>query len=45
MKSLKITLLVALIAVTKLVSAQSGKSFQWIGGPTYILHLGSFNIN
>ncbi|WP_419788747.1 MBL fold metallo-hydrolase [Mucilaginibacter sp. X4EP1] len=44
MKSLKITMLVVLIAFTQLAIAQTAKSFQWIGGPTYVLHLGSFKI-
>jgi hypothetical protein len=34
----------ALIFVTQLVNAQAVKTFQWIGGPTYVLHLGSFKV-
>jgi N-acyl-phosphatidylethanolamine-hydrolysing phospholipase D len=44
MRSLKFTMLVVLIAFTQLATAQTAKSFQWIGGPTYVLHLGSFKI-
>jgi N-acyl-phosphatidylethanolamine-hydrolysing phospholipase D len=32
------------IAMTQLSFAQMHKSFQWIGGPTYVLQLGSFRI-
>jgi N-acyl-phosphatidylethanolamine-hydrolysing phospholipase D len=44
MRSFKFTMLVVLIAFTQLATAQTAKSFQWIGGPTYVLHLGSFKI-
>ncbi|UOE49219.1 MBL fold metallo-hydrolase [Mucilaginibacter sp. SMC90] len=43
MKILKITIGLLLIVATT-VSAQKTKSIQWIGGPTYVLHLGSFKI-
>jgi N-acyl-phosphatidylethanolamine-hydrolysing phospholipase D len=32
------------IAITQFAFAQTNKSFQWIGGPTYVLQLGSFRI-
>jgi N-acyl-phosphatidylethanolamine-hydrolysing phospholipase D len=32
------------IVLTQLTFAQGHKSFQWIGGPTYVLQLGSFRI-
>ena len=44
MKTFKLSVLVLLMLITQLAIAQSGKSFQWIGGPTYVLHLGSFKI-
>jgi N-acyl-phosphatidylethanolamine-hydrolysing phospholipase D len=33
-----------MMAFAQLATAQTAKSFQWIGGPTYVLHLGSFKI-
>jgi N-acyl-phosphatidylethanolamine-hydrolysing phospholipase D len=44
MKTIKITLLTVLTVFTQLAIAQKTKSFQWIGGPTYVLHLGGFKI-
>ena len=44
MKKTKIILLLTSILFSELVSAQQTKSFQWIGGPTYVLQLGSFKI-
>lgn len=43
MKTLKLTALLLILAVLQ-VTAQQVKTFQWIGGPTYLLHLGSFKI-
>lgn len=44
MKKIKIILLFTGILFSVYASAQQTKSFQWIGGPTYILQLGSFKI-
>ncbi|PSL46140.1 L-ascorbate metabolism protein UlaG (beta-lactamase superfamily) [Chitinophaga niastensis] len=44
MKPLKISLLIICVALAQISIAQSRKSFQWIGGPTYALQLGSFKI-
>ena len=44
MRKTKIILLITSILFSELVSAQQIKTFQWIGGPTYILQLGSFKI-
>ena len=44
MKKIKIILLLTSILFSEFISAQQTKSFQWIGGPTYILQLGSFKI-
>jgi len=44
MKSLKLTMLIVLTIITQLSVAQTAKTFQWIGGPTYVLHLGSFKV-
>ncbi|HVI47514.1 MAG TPA: MBL fold metallo-hydrolase [Chitinophaga sp.] len=44
MKLIGIALLIASIILSDSVSAQHKKSFQWIGGPTYVLQLGSFKI-
>ena len=39
-----IIIALALLMCVHIASAQSNKTFQWIGGPTYVLHLGSFKI-
>lgn len=44
MKKIKIITLFTGILCSVLVSAQQAKTFQWIGGPTYILKLGGFKI-
>ncbi len=44
MKKIKIILLLTSILFSEFIYAQQTKSFQWIGGPTYILQLGSFKI-
>lgn len=36
--------LLVLFIMTQTAIAQNHKTFQWIGGPTYVLHLGSFKI-
>lgn len=43
MKTLKLIIAILLISITT-VNAQKSKSLQWIGGPTYLIHLGSFKI-
>jgi len=42
MKIFKLTLI--MLVITQLVNAQDKKTFQWIGGPTMVIHLGSFKI-
>jgi N-acyl-phosphatidylethanolamine-hydrolysing phospholipase D len=42
MKNIKITVL--FILFSKFAFTQQTKSFQWIGGPTYVLQLGNFKI-
>lgn len=44
MKKIKIILLFTSILFSEFASAQQIKFFQWIGGPTYVLKLGSFKI-
>lgn len=44
MKKTKIIVLCGGILLSGSVPAQQTKSFQWIGGPTYVLQLGSFKI-
>ena len=44
MKKVKIIFLLTSILVSELALAQQAKSFQWIGGPTYVLQLGSIKI-
>lgn len=44
MKNIKNLLALILIITLQQVHAQSHKTMQWIGGPTYVLHLGSFKI-
>ncbi|MEN0053833.1 MAG: MBL fold metallo-hydrolase [Mucilaginibacter sp.] len=44
MKNIKSLLALLLVLVFQISYAQSRKTMQWIGGPTYVLHLGSFKI-
>ncbi|WP_212002620.1 MBL fold metallo-hydrolase [Chitinophaga sp. HK235] len=44
MKSLKIHLFILGILLAGSATAQHRKTFQWIGGPTYVLQLGNFKI-
>lgn len=37
-------ILLALLLTAQVASSQTRKSLQWIGGPTFVLHLGSFKI-
>ncbi|NML37247.1 hypothetical protein HHL17_08550 [Chitinophaga sp. G-6-1-13] len=44
MKSFKIYLFILGVLLAGTATAQHKKTFQWIGGPTYVLQLGSFKI-
>ena len=44
MKTLKYFIIAIGLMGTMSAAAQSEKTFQWIGGPTYVLHLGSFKV-
>ncbi|PWV46477.1 MBL fold metallo-hydrolase [Chitinophaga sp. S165] len=44
MKYIKSLLVLLVIAGMQSVNAQNKKTMQWIGGPTYVLQLGSFKI-
>lgn len=44
MKFTRIKVLLAFMCAAQIVNAQAVKTFQWIGGPTYVLHLGSFKV-
>ncbi|MHC0443122.1 MBL fold metallo-hydrolase [Flavobacterium sp. 3-210] len=44
MKNRKLNIITIVLLLSMSISAQSKKSLQWIGGPTYVLSLGSFKI-
>lgn len=44
MKIIKLAIFITAFTMVQFAAAQKHKTFQWIGGPTYVLHLGSFKI-